>query len=329
MDSPNELEQVCRELNSEYGFNGTEIKRRKSKVMTLKKMIQHIRDGFGQGHGRNYLPWITIHRKNSSSNSNQVVSWMPPLGRTGHYLSRGEYFLALLLLWLGVLDLREQYPIWPFTHMNPLVGAMGSEGMELKWSRGLLEIAADANIRHGVEFGTNIPYVATIDQLATISTANGLKLVAFSSKPIATHSEEVNERTLERLELERLYFEEIGVRYVVTYSGLVPSILAGQLEWLLDCSVLPASPKLGHLVDLFATHFANYPDFSIAGAVLKISTKLFIPLDSAWILFRYCAWTQKIDIDLSARIITSMPAKRGGIALRSKLRQELFGEDWQ
>lgn len=326
MNVPNDIEKVCRELNSEYGF--VKYKRRhKSKVMTLKKMIQHIRDGFGQGHGRNYLPWLIIRRKNSSPTSNQVVSWMPTLGRTAHYFSRGEYFLALLLIWLGVLDLREQYPLWPFAHSNPLEGTPGSERMGLKWSRGLLEIAADANINHGVEFGTNIPYVATIDLLATIKTSNGLKLVAFSSKPIVNHSEEVKERTLERLELERLYFEEIGVRYVVTYSGLVPSILAGQLEWFLDCSVLPESPKLGYLVDLFATHFANYSDLSIEDAVFKVSRKLYIQIDSAWILFRHCAWTQKIDIDLSAIIMTSIPAKRGGIALRSKLRQELLGEE--
>jgi hypothetical protein len=75
--------------------------------MTHKKMCELIQQGRGMGHGRSYLPWLMLRRKNPSPNSNQAVSWVPPLERTAHYFSRGEYHTALLLLWLGVKDLRE------------------------------------------------------------------------------------------------------------------------------------------------------------------------------------------------------------------------------
>ena len=65
-------------------------KPRRSGVMTHKKMCELIRQGRGTGHGRNYLPWLMLRRKNSSPDSNQVVSWMSPLQRTAHYFSRGE-----------------------------------------------------------------------------------------------------------------------------------------------------------------------------------------------------------------------------------------------
>lgn len=300
------------------------------KVMTLKKLVIQIRLGFGQGHGPEYQSWLKIRRKNPSPVSNQVVSWMPPLGRTAHYFSRGEYYLALLLLWLGVLDLREQYPLWPIAHPHPLEGTQGFEGLKLNWSRGLLAIAQEAGIKHGVEIGTDtdLPYVATIDQLATVRLSSGLKLVGFSSKAIADQDDEVRERTLERLELERLYLDEIDAGYFVTNSALVPSLMAGQLEWWLDCSTLHCAPELLRLADPFAANINNNDELSIAAAVSVAAKHLLISRDDSWLLFRHCAWTQKIDIDPTEKVLTSQPVHRGGVALRSRLRHKFFGEDW-
>ncbi|MDD4929789.1 MAG: TnsA endonuclease N-terminal domain-containing protein [Gallionella sp.] len=305
-------------------------KPRRSKVMTLKKLYVQIRLGFGQGHGSEYQPWLKIRRKNSSPNSNQVVSWMPPLGRTAHYFSHGEFHSALLLLWLGVQDLREQYPLWPMPHPHPLSGTPGAEAeaLKLKWSRGLLAIAEDAGIKHGVEVGTHIPYVATIDLLATVRLVDGVRLIGFSSKPISDVDDEIKQRTLERLEMERRYFAEINAGYFVSSSSLVPSLMAGQLECWLDYSTLDCSPELMPLVDQFAEHLNNHDDLSISEAVTSAAALLSITIESAWFLFRHCGWTQKIDIDPSIRVITSHPLRRGGLALRTKLREKFFGGNW-
>jgi hypothetical protein len=94
---------------------------------------------------------------------------MPPLGRTAHYFSRGEYHTALLLLWLGVDDLREQFPLWPAPHPHPLYGSPLQSNAPLTWAKGLLSIAEEAGIAHGVEVGTRVPYIASLDLLATVS----------------------------------------------------------------------------------------------------------------------------------------------------------------
>lgn len=298
-------------------------------MMTKEKLKAQVRLGFGQGHGSGYNPWLIIRRKNPSPVSNQVVSWMPPLGRVAHYFSRGEYFTALLLIWLMVLDLREQFPLWPTPHPHPLTGAQGSEGLNLKWSRGLLKIAAEAGIKHGVEVGTNIPYTATIDLMATVKIDDKLKLFGFSSKAICNPDEDIKERTLERLELERRYTTEIDAGYFVTNSAMVPELLAGQLEWWLDCSTLDCSPELISKVGPFAYILNSHADLSIEEAVHLAVRRISVPLASGWLLFRHCAWTQKIDIDPSVRIFTSFPIQHGGVALRSRLRRQYFGEDWK
>jgi hypothetical protein len=178
--------------------------------MTHKKMCELIQQGRGMGHGRSYLPWLMLRRKNPSPNSNQAVSWVPPLQRTAHYFSRGEYHTALLLLWLGVKDLREQFPIWPIPHPHPLEGTPGIPQAQARWSRGLLALAREAGIEHGFEFGTRLPYVATLDLLATVPLPKGNVLAIFSSKPIEEPNTDVQLRTLERLELERRYSLDIG-----------------------------------------------------------------------------------------------------------------------
>lgn len=302
--------------------------RRRSTVMTREKLFEQIGSGLGQGFGSDYQPWLKIRRKNVSPISNQVVSFMPPLGRTAHYFSRGEFHTALLLLWLGVIDLREQFPLWPTPHPHPLDGFPGYDSRVIKWSRGMLAIADDAGIKHGVEFGTKIPYVATLDLMATVPLLDGVALVGFSSKSILDENGTLKERSIERLELERRYMAEMEAKYFVTSSSLVPLTMAGQLESWLDCSTFHFNPALIPLVDGFVTVFNRHKNSSLVENVERASRALSIDKDSAWLIFRHCAWNLKIDIDPTIEVNTLRPMCTGGKALRSKLRNNYFGGDW-
>ncbi len=304
-------------------------KRRRPAAMTYAKLRQRIQLGHGTGHRDRYLPWLTLRRKNVSPNSNQVVSWMPPLGRTAHYFSAGEYHTALLLLWLGVHDLREQFPLWPSPHPHPLYGSPLLAGSCDRWSEGLLAIATKSGIKHGVEVGTRVPYVASLDLLATVSLRSGPALMAFSSKPIEKANAKVSWRTLERLELERRYAEEIGASYFVSHSALIPRLTAGQLESWLDASTLASAPELASYVPSFAECINATSRDPLNVAVKAAARNLSLPLDVAWFLFRHCCWTQAIDIDPSKRILTSKGAIPGGRHLRQQLRKRLFGETWE
>lgn len=297
--------------------------------MTKKKLIEQIRAGLGQGHGKDYQPWLKIRRRNPSPKSNQVVSWMPPLERTCHYFSRGEYHTALLLMWLKVDEIREQYPLWPTPHPNPMDGSPAAVGLSFKSSRGLLQIAKDAGIDHGVEVGTKIPYVATLDFMVTVPWYGQQKLFGFSSKGISDSNVIIKERTLERLELERLYMEDIDGDYLVTNASMVPTLMAGQLEWWLDCATLHCAPELLPMTDRFAETLNNHPDLSLVEVIQRAANLLLISMEEGWLLFRHCAWSQLIDIDPSKHVLTSYPIRRGGCTLRSKLRKRLFGRDWQ
>jgi hypothetical protein len=303
-------------------------KPRRQRGMTHKKLCDRVQLGHGMGHGSAYLPWLILRRKNPSPYSNQVATSMPPLGRGAYYFSRGEYHTALLLLWLGVQDLREQFPLWPIAHPHPLDGTPGVAPVTRPWSRGLLDIAREAGINHGYEIGTGVPYVASLDLLATVPLPGGCALAGFSSKPITEPDDEVKWRTLERLELERRYMADIGGIYFVSSSAIVPKRTAGYLETWLDASTLHCASHLIAYADLFAQHINAYLALPISEVVTKAAQVLRLTTDDAWLLFRHCAWNQSVDIDPSRRILTSHPVQGGGRAMRDDLRRRFFGETW-
>lgn len=303
-------------------------KPRRIRGMTPQKLAARIAQGHGIGSGATYIPWLTLRRKNTSPDSNQVISRMPPLRRTAHYFSRGEYHTALLLLWLGVSDLREQFPIWPIAHPHPLENHADTRTGTRPWSKGLAAIAADAGIKHGTEYGTRVPYIASLDLVATTEHQGGYALTIFSSKPIETPHDKVRWRTRERLELERRYAAEIAARYYVSSSALISLLTAGQLENWLDASTLESTPRLQAIAVQFAAIVQDTKDLSIVEAVTRAAAVCSLQLDEAWFLFRHCAWTQAIDIDPTVRILNSHPVRAGGRALRGALRRRLFGEDW-
>jgi hypothetical protein len=303
-------------------------KPRRTRQMTPQKLAARIALGHGIGFGASYLPWLTLRRKNTSPESNQVISWMPPLRRTAHYFSRGEYHTALLLLWLGVRDLREQFPIWPIAHPHPLENQSDTRTGTRPWSKGLIAIAKDAGIKHGTEYGSRVPYVASLDLVATTGHPARSALTVFSSKPIDRPGDRVKWRTRERLELERRYSAEIAARYYVSSSALIPLLTAGQLENWLDASTMEGNPQLRAIAAQFAAVVQDQEHRSMVEAVNRAAAVCSLQSDEAWYLFRHCAWTQAIDIDPTIRILTSHPVRAGGRALRAALQHSLFGEHW-
>jgi hypothetical protein len=310
----------CAEI-SEAQLLEPKEKTRRVRGMTYKKLYQHILLGYGQGSGPHYQPWLQIRKKNPSPKSNQVVATLAPLDRVGHFFSRGEYHTALLLLWLGVKDLREQYPIWPTAHPHPLDGNEYSSTRP--WSKGLLAIADEVGIDHGSEIGSSQPYVATIDILATVEANGQEKLLMLSSKPITCPDDEVKWRTLERLELERRYAEEIGAIYRVLTSALIPTFMAGYLEWWMDAACL-RDPALVAQASDFSDIVMVHSSESVSDAITAAASDLRLDIDSAWLLFQHCCWTQAIDIDPTKPLLVSYPIRKGGKALRTALRKEIF-----
>lgn len=201
-------------------------------LMTFEKLYALIEAGHGQGHFQRYKPWLRVTKRDLSPNS--VIGHLPAptLGRTHHYRSIAEKETIHIAKWLGAIDVRDQFPAWPWMHQHPGVGLPGFDGTSKL--RGLISISKEAGVEHGNYIGTKIPYVATIDILTTwISPDKKHYLIALQNKPEKiSKSPEPNTRPKQRLEIIRRYCIESDITHRIIHAEKFPRELPVNLEFL-------------------------------------------------------------------------------------------------
>jgi hypothetical protein len=180
-------------------------------LITEQKLSKHIKAGSGQGRDERYSSWIRVRRKLSSPVSNLFSLFVPTHARALQLLSGLEYSAATAAAWLGVSEIREQSPAWPESHQHPGSGRHPDLDRQLEPVKGLLQIAKEAGIDHGVYPGTRIPFVATIDFTLTMGPWHQGRLVHWSCKPRELLDSAPNrQRMAERIAMESLYSKEVG-----------------------------------------------------------------------------------------------------------------------
>jgi hypothetical protein len=297
--------------------------------MTWKKLFRLVEDGYGQGHGDAYKPFLQVRRRNVSNRSNQSYgAWLFGYTREFHYFARGERLIALLLVWLGAKDVREQFPLWPMPHLHPVIGAPGSENLVLSEAPGLMDLAEAAGIAHGMNPGSEVPYIATIDLMCTAYLNRIPFLIAVSCKPRQLIDDaDAASRMLERLELERRYLKAVKVRYHVADKETYSRHLYANLCWLMPDGVISqAACRTSELLRFRDLLREQVYDTPIDRAIADAARSARLPAAIANSAFRFLAWHQEIDIDIAHPIPMTLPARRGGVALRHALQRHILGE---
>jgi hypothetical protein len=297
--------------------------------MSEGKLIEMLRGGYGQGHGDNYRPFLkntraAISKKGTQSSAKVLYG----INRSCDFKSRQEKRIARALLWLGASDIREQFPIWPWPHPNPLLGAPTAELIILANAPGLIEIAREADIPHGVYVGTNLPYVATIDFMVTVYTKQSARLVAIACKDREIVLDvDGSLRPLERLELERRYCAQLHIPHLIVDSEVFGNMLLANLEWLMPdehvATDLIKDPDLEDFSDVISEQiYITAIDEMVDHARAKVGWTR----SRAFSAFRYLAWTPALDIDLTQPVLMTQPATPGGARIRQLLQRHILGE---
>lgn len=298
------------------------------KPMNWDKLDERLSRGDGQGHHEQYRAFLQVTRSNITNQGNQAVGPLPNYRRRFNFLSRVERHAALACVWLGVLDVREQFPLWPWPHAHPL-SDWPYASVRANPVPGLIEIARNARIDHGCWVGSRVPYVATLDLMLTVGTPEAPRLAGIACKPKELLDLGVkSQRRLARLELERRYCQAVGASHVIVDRSDVPPTLAANLETLApDARLLErtrAQASYERLRDsLIENLLAREP---IRASVNAAVTREACTVAEGWDAFRLVAWTQAIDIDLSRPIHHTQPVVPGGHVLRATMRRKFFGE---
>ena len=159
--------------------------------MTEKKIGQYIKEGRGQGEGANYTPWLKVGNFSSRGRGHRIKN--PKTGREHHFFSDLEADYFWHLIWIDqIVDIREQYPLLPVEDTE--------------------NIAQELDYTYPREPVENGRHVMTTDFLITVMDADGEHTEARYVK-YAKDFEKA--RTLEKLEIERVYWANRGIELKV------------------------------------------------------------------------------------------------------------------
>lgn len=180
------------------------------KLEKLADFKRALKQKYGLGEGSDYKPWIRVQDTKSIGNSGKIDGIKT--SRIHHTLSEQETcFFYLAEFSNSVIDIREQFPLLPLT-------------LSLKISQ-LLDIE---HPKHPV---IKDPIIMTTDFLLTCSDGKKTWYEAVSVKPEEKLS---GKRTAEKLDIERVWWELLGVPFHVFCMTELNQIKSKNIQWLTD-----------------------------------------------------------------------------------------------
>lgn len=204
------------------------------KGLTQVQIDRRIKEGRGQGQGSDYKPFIYTRDVSSLGRSHRLPG--SKTRRLHHLLSDLELAIFLTLDWSHhVADIREQFPMRVEDTMR---------------------IAEELGIRHGRYQGT--PQVLTSDFLVDFDDPQR-PTVAIQAKYSADLQKP---EVIERLELERRYWQEKGISWAIVTEREVSREAFSNIQWLYPANAEDdiARDDLAHYQQLFLLEFKRHPD---------------------------------------------------------------------
>lgn len=295
-------------------------------AMTKTRLVNWIKDGRGQGVGKDYRPWIQVTRQDHASNGQSSIIPDPFIGRQHHLLSKLERAICISnMAQPCIADIREQYPLWTSPHPNPMLEIRSStlDTSPDKWpdSHGTLNLAKQLNISHATFVGLKVPYIYTTDQLLTVKFHDQQPfLVAVSvkywgelrgdlskekSKPKRIRARKAKFRKL-RLEME--YWRSLGIPWVLATDRHVHPQVSRNLEWAMSGAIQRLTEN-----DVFMLkHFlVAWNEVKWHGRCLDqikaISTTLNISTNKAVQYLKFAIMRSLIAVDLTRPVHLQLP----------------------
>lgn len=256
--------------------------------LSIQKQIQRrVKEGRGQGIGKDYLPWFTA--KQVSSRGRTFRPKGIKTGREHLFLSEWEYFYFLLTEWSGlVMDVREQYPLLD---------------SDLNNIEETIQIAKELNVEHPIEPRTNELKVVTTDFLLKYPDDSD---IAVSFKPFKS----ITSREIEKMEIERIYWERRGVLWELVTDKDVSVIYAKNVDYVhsvYDLAAYQISESIVAKVKRLMEPQLLKKNRGLTEITNEIDDKLgLLPGDSLTIA-RHLIMTKKWIVDMEQPIIPHKP----------------------
>ncbi len=251
------------------------------------KKARFEREGRGTGSGTFYQPWLTVHDLSSSGRSARMLGRHNR--RIHHLFSDIERGAFLEYDWRDdVQDIREQFPL----------------------DRGLTRaIAFEMGVRHPRDPRSGTDIVMTTDFL--VDMTNGCRAVSCK-----LGSDLTNPRTLEKVEIERRYWDRLGRRFGIWTELSTTKTRTHNLAFLHEymdadewrwCAPGHWTVRSLIFIDLLAQSDLRMPFEAFAAAFERVGG---FASGDAMATLRYLACRKRVTFDLDVRFDHTAPIGR-------------------
>lgn len=257
--------------------------------MAKRKRVHNIeimiKEGYGNGIGSEYKPWIKIQDVPSLGRVTRVKGMKT--NRQHELLSDMERNYFYILEYSDkVIDIREQFPLLPIEDT--------------------ISIADELGISHPRNPETGEAVVMTTDFLVTISTVDGIKEVA---RTIKSKDDLLVKRILEKFEIERVLWERRGIDWGIVTEEEIDKTIAHNISFIqgykdirnVDSFSEMEAIEVKDLIYEFLKRIVD-DERSIRSICLEFDSEMNLEKGSGLSIFKYLIINKIIEIDISNKI---------------------------
>lgn len=177
------------------------------KLKTFDDFKRSLKNKYGIGEGKSYKPWLRVQDVKSKGVRSQISGLKTE--RTHHTLSSLETELFYLVEFSdSVIDIREQFPLFPINLSIKIAEALG--------------------VDHPIHPETKVPIIITTDFLLT-RQINGE--IVFEAVSVKSEDESDDPRVLEKIEIERVWWELLGIKFSYFIGSELTKTQSSNINW--------------------------------------------------------------------------------------------------
>lgn len=253
-----------------------------------EKLNRYIKEGRGQGEGKDYLPWTLTHEFSSLGRSSRVLGLKS--GRVHHLHSDNQLRAFLIFEWNDrVEDIRECYPLL--------------DVMEVIDDKESLRFDKFVDKESGEQL------VITTNFILTIKDSNGnIKYVA---RTVKNTSELTKKITWEKLEIERRYWWAKGIEWKVITEKQLDRQYAKNIEWVRE-TLLPnqvLQVDIDRASEILHSYLLNNEDKVLKDLLKQFDDREEFEKGSSIYILRYLIAKKLININMKKKVDTGLKVK--------------------
>lgn len=250
-----------------------------------QKYEKYVEEGRGQGEGADYIPWIKINEFSSKGRATRIMGIKTK--RIHHLHSDNQLRAFLIFEWSKkVIDIRECYPLLDLMK--------------------IVDDKENLSLDKFTDQNTGQQFAITTNFLLTVKEDNGT--TRYVARVVKNCSELTKKITIEKLEIERRYWEAKNIDFRIITDKDLNRQLCKNIHWIRE-TLLDNSETISNIKEtseLLYLALFNNKEIIVREALKDFERRNNLSKGTALYVFRYLLAIKKIKVDMRKPINFSL-----------------------